>query len=123
MKHKPTIYRVWYNGQNGKHLVYIGRTKNNLTERIRQHHKKHPFQKVLKIDENTYIDYTEFNTVADMFVAEIILINQHKPPLNVDDKAKDELTLDLQLLELDWKVWDKPHLVRKWNGETTNNEI
>lgn len=115
------IYRVWYDSPNGAFIAYIGRTKNNLTERIRQHFKKHPFQKVLSIDKTTKIDYTEFKTVADMYVAEIILINQYKPPLNVDDKAKDDLTLDIKLPNLAWDVWNKPHLIEKWKRNSCVN--
>ena len=113
MKNKPTLYKIYY-----KHLlgdpVYIGRTKNNLTQRLRHHFFKHPFQKVVEVDAVSHIEYAEFATVADMFVAEIILINQIKPVLNVDDKAPDELTIKVDLSELEWKLWDKPHLLEKW---------
>jgi len=36
--------------------------------------------------------------------------------LNVDDKAPDELTIEIDLSGLDWKLWDKPHLIEKWKG-------
>jgi excinuclease UvrABC nuclease subunit len=108
------IYRVYYSADNGEFIAYIGRTRNNLTQRIRQHYFTHLFMRTLDINKTTRIEYTEFATVADMYIAEIILINEYKPPLNVDDKAKDEITLDIHLPPLEWKIWDKPHLIRKW---------
>ena len=67
--------------------------------------------------ENTRIEYAEFETVADMFVAEIVLINTLKPPLNVDDKAPDELTLNVDLSGIVWKPWDNEKLLNKWRTE------
>ena len=118
-----TIYRVWYrrmsttDNESDRFIAYIGRTKQDITQRIRQHYFTHPFMKTLDIDRTTYIDYTTFATVADMYVAEIILINLYKPPLNVDDKAKDDLTLDIKLPPIEWILWNKPHLIEKWAKE------
>ena len=113
-----TIYRVWYDSPSGEYIVYIGRTKNDLTQRLRQHFMTHPFQRTLDIYGVVRIDYAEFKTVADMYVAEIILINEHKPPLNVDDKAKDELTLPISIPRIEWLEWDKPDLMAKWKGDS-----
>ena len=119
---KPTLYRIYYNNPYFRsnpgetYLAYIGRTKNNLTSRLRQHFVNvHPFQKQLYIDNVAFIEYAEFNTVADMYVAEIVLINQLKPLLNRDDKAQDELTIPVDLSGIEWKLWDKPHLIKKWS--------
>ena len=118
-----TIYRIWYSKEpterdsSKEFLVYIGRTKNDLTQRIRQHFMEHPFQKKLDIKGVSHIDYTTFSTVADMYVAEILLINQYKPPLNVDDKARDELTLPIELPPIEWTRWEKPQLMEKWKND------
>ena len=114
------IYRIWYTRQptaedsSTEFLAYIGRTQNDLTQRIRQHFMGHPFQKKLDIRGVSHIDYTSFQSVADMYVAEIILINQYKPPMNVDDKAQDELTLPIELPPIGWSLWTKPQLMEKW---------
>ena len=113
-----TIYRIWYSVNScDEYIAYLGRTKNNLTQRLRNHFFKHPFQRTLDIGAVSHIDYTTFATVADMFCAEIILINRYKPPLNVDDKAQDELTLPLELPEIEWQLWDKPQLMEKWKQD------
>ena len=111
------IYRIWYSHYGEEFLVYIGRTKNDLTQRIRQHFMGHPMQKKLDIRGVSHIDYTKFETVADMYVAEIILINKFKPPLNVDDKARDELTLPIELPPISWLRWEKPQLMEKWMND------
>ena len=74
------------------------------------------FQRKLEISGVVKIDYTIFKSVADMYVAEIILINKHKPPPNVDDKAGDKLTLPIELPHLEWLEWSKPHLIKRWTG-------
>lgn len=111
------IYRIYYKSPEGEFIVYIGRTRNDLTQRLRQHFTGHPFQKKMDINLIARIDYCELKTVADMYVAEIIFINYYKPPLNVDDKAKDEITLKIDLSEINWIVWDKPNLIKKWRDK------
>ena len=117
---KPTLYKIYYfnpNAPDDVFLVYIGRTKNDLTARLRQHFTGHVMMKMLDIAGVDHIEYAEFATVADMYVAEIVLINTLKPPLNIDDKAKDELTIPVDLSGIEWKLWDKPHLIEKWGGK------
>lgn len=118
MKHKSILYKVYYMAPDGEFLAYLGRTKNNLTQRLRNHFvTHHKFQRKLEIGDYVRIEYAEFDTAADMFVAEIVLINQLKPPLNVDDKAQDELTIPIDLSHIKWQEWDKPHLLEKWKNE------
>lgn len=69
-----------------------------------------PMHRAIDIHNVTRIEFTELTTEADMNLYEIYLINLWKPPLNVDDKAKDSLTI--QLPELEWKEfcpsnWDE----------------
>ena len=67
--------------------------------------------------KETRVEVAEFETVANMYAAEIIYINLEKPPLNVDDKAHDALTLPVDLANVEWKPWEKGHLLEKWRGE------
>ena len=76
----------------------------------------HPLQKKIDIRCVSHFDYCTFKTVADMYVAEIIIINKDKPPLNVDDKARDELTLRIDF-PIFWTRWDKPELIEKWKKD------
>lgn len=59
----------------------------------------------------TKIEYAEFKTEADMNLYEIYFINLWKPPLNIDDKCHDDLTV--RLPEVEWKTFATP-LWEKW---------
>lgn len=104
------IYRIWY----GDILVYLGRTKQPLQSRIHGHLFKKPMHRSISINLVTKIEYAEFPTEADMNLYEIYFINLWKPPLNIDDKCKDELTIHLP--DIEWKTFITP-LWDKWERE------
>ncbi len=121
------LYRIWY----GKHLVYLGRTKQPLQARIRGHMFAAPMHRAIDIHNVTKIEYTELLTEADMNLYEIYYINRWKPPLNVDDKAKDNLTIVLpeliwkEFLPARWEEWKKelkPEGMYKWH-KSRNEKI
>jgi len=99
------LYRIWY----GDCLAYLGRTKQPLQSRIRGHMFAAPMHRAIDIHNVTHIEYTELQTEADMNLYEIYFINKYKPPLNVDDKARDNLTITLP--ELQWQ----PFIPKKWD--------
>lgn len=88
---RHTVYRIWY----GDIIVYVGRTNQPLSSRIRGHVLAKPMHRTIDINQITKIDYHEFNSEADMNLYEIYLILKLKPVLNVDDKCKDLLTVTL----------------------------
>ena len=104
------LYRIWYS----ETLVYLGRTKQPLQSRIHGHLFKNPMQRSISINLVTKIEYAEFQTESDMNLYEIYFINLWKPPLNIDDKCKDELTVTLP--DVEWKVFSTP-LWEKWKKE------
>ena len=104
------LYRIWY----GDVLVYLGRTKQPLQSRIHGHLFKKPMQRSISINLVTKIEYAEFQTEADMNLYEIYFINLWKPPLNIDDKCKDELTVHLP--DVEWQIFTTP-LWDKWKRE------
>lgn len=104
------LYLIWY----GSYIAYLGRTKQPLQARIRGHLLKKPMHRVIDIHNVTKIEYAEFQTEADMFLYEIYFINLWKPPLNIDDKAGDELTITLP--DVEWKLFETP-LWGKWKLE------
>lgn len=66
--------------------------------------------RTISIDMVTKIEFCELPTEADMNLYELYYILKLRPPLNVDDKAKDSLTVSLP--ELVWsefrtRLWDK----------------
>ena len=108
--HGFMLYRIWY----GNALVYLGRTKQPLQSRIHGHLFKKPMHRSISINLVTKIEYSEFQTEADMNLYEIYFINLWKPPLNIDDKCKDELTVHLP--DVEWKIFTTP-LWDKWKRE------
>lgn len=113
------LYRIWY----GDFIAYLGRTKQPLQARIRGHMFAAPMHRAIDIHNVTKIEYTMLPTEADMNLYEIYLINLWKPPLNIDDKAKDSLTIRLPALEWqgfhpanyeDWKRRLKSEDMYEW---------
>ena len=103
------VYRIYY----GDTIVYVGRTKQPLQSRIHNHFHKSAFTMLLDINYVSKIEYTMFNTAADMAVAEVYYINKYHSMLNKDDHMKDNLTFDVYILDnMKWTEfipvnWDK----------------
>ena len=104
------LYRFYYKEK----IVYIGRTKQPLQNRIRGHLFKLPMHRSIDINLVTKIEYAEFKTESDMNLYEIYYINLLKPSLNIDDKCRDELTI--RLPDAIWINY-KCHLWEKWKTE------
>lgn len=111
---KPILYKIYY----GDVLVYLGRTKQPLQNRLRGHFFKKPMHRVIDINQVTKIEYAEFETVADMYLYEIYYINRLKPSLNVDDLAHDEITVTLP--KVPFKEYNCP-LFERWKNEINKN--
>lgn len=115
-KKKFILYRIYY----GDDIVYLGRTKQPLQDRIRGHLFKKPMHRSICIDLVSKIEYAEFQTEADMNVYEVYFINLFRPPLNRDDKAHDSLTISLP--EVQWKLFSTP-LWEKWRKEIDQKDL
>lgn len=109
------LYRIYY----GSDIVYLGRTKQPLQDRIRGHLFQKPMHRNIDIDLVSRIEYAMFQTEADMNVYEIYFINLYHPPLNVDDKARDKLTIELP--EVEWILFSTP-LWGKWQIQIAGND-
>ena len=62
------LYKIYYD----KHLVYLGRTKQPLINRIKTHCFKDPTVRSIEIDKISKIEYCILQTEADMFIYEIL---------------------------------------------------
>ena len=107
------LYKIYY--EHG--IMYLGRTKQPLQDRIRGHLFKKPMHRSIDINLVSKVEYAEFESEADMNLYEIYYINLYKPPLNVDDKCKDKLTVALP--EVLWQEFDC-HLWNNWKDEINN---
>ena len=101
------VYKIYYSDE----LVYIGRTKQSLTDRLRMHFFGNPIVTKLDLFQISKIEYALLDTESDQFVYEVYLINLFHPMLNVHDMAHDDLTICLP--ELQFYVWDNS-IIDKW---------
>lgn len=104
------LYRIYYQDS----IVYLGRTNQKLQDRIRGHLFKKPMHRTIYIEHVSKIEYCEFESQADRNIYEIYFINLWKPALNIDDKAKGDVTICLP--EVEWKPFETP-LWEKWKKE------
>lgn len=108
------LYQIYY----GDALVYLGRTKQPLQDRLRGHFFQKPMHRKISIELTTKILYSEFQTEADMNLYEIYYILTKKPPLNVDDTTRDFPTVSLP--DVEWKEWRSP-IFDKWLSQIQAN--
>jgi excinuclease UvrABC nuclease subunit len=99
--------------------MYLGRTKQDLQQRIRGHFFSKFMHRKIDIYHTTKIEYAECKTEADLYLYEVYYINKYHPPLNVDDRAKDQLTV--QLPEIEWKIFEC-RLIEKWKSKISEEE-
>lgn len=110
------LYKIYY----GDALAYLGRTTQALNQRLHGHFFKHPNMREIDIRLVSKIEYAEFSSEADMYLYEIYFINKLKPPLNRDDKARDELTVDLP--QVKFNPFDCA-LMEKWEKEVGEKDV
>ena len=111
-KHKYIIYKIYYDSPTGEFIAYLGRTKQPINARLNGHFFQKPMHKKIDILQVSHIEVAECKTEADMFLYEIYYINKCKPPINADDKSKEELTISLP--ELDFETLHNESLMDKW---------
>lgn len=109
------IYKIYYSTEaGGNELVYIGRTDQPLNSRLQGHFFKAPMMQELDINRVSHIECAAFQTAADMYAMEVIMINRYKPKLNQSSKTRDELTIDFPYVP--FSPFKCPHLER-WRNE------
>lgn len=100
-------------------MVYLGRTNQPISNRLRGHFFAKPMHKKIDIKQVTKIEVSELKTEADMFIYEIYYINRLKPILNCDDKSRSEVTIKLP--ELEFKEF-KSKRMAVWKKEVAYKE-
>ena len=108
------LYKIYYDYDGKEKLVYLGRTKQPLRQRLYNHFFKPSLMRTLSLNITCKVEYTLCKTEADMNLYEIYYINLYKPTLNVDDKCKDDMTVSLP--DLEWIEW-KDDIINKWKDK------
>lgn len=109
------VYRIFY----GDELVYVGRTKQRLIDRMRAH-MLHTDKIKINPLEVTSIEYADCASEADMCLYEVYYINLWHPRLNEDAKAGDSLTVELP--ELIWVEFYCPEL-QQWRVKERQKQL
>jgi hypothetical protein len=104
---KHILYKIYYY----EDCIYLGRTEQPIANRLRGHFFSKPMHRKIHLPSVSRIEVAECNSTADMYLYEVYYINLLKPPLNLDDKANDELSVELP--ELNFLEY-KPKLYDKW---------
>lgn len=104
---KHILYKLYY----GAYCVYLGRTEQPISNRLRGHFFSKPMHRKIHLPSISKIEIAECTSTADMYLYEVYYINQLKPTLNLDDKADDDLSVNLpELMFAEYK----PKLQDKW---------
>jgi len=114
--HNFTLYKIFYQ----KQCVYLGRTKQPISARLRGHFFKKHMHKMIDIELVSRIEICSCKTEADMFLYEIYYISKLQPPLNTDDKPRDKLTIELPELEF---TEYKPKRMETWKKLLIEKEL
>jgi len=111
------LYKIYY----GDELVYVGRTKQELKQRLRNHFfGGNAMTKKIDIIQTTWIEYCLCKSEADMNLMEIYLICKYKPRLNKDDKPKDDLTIVIPEPQF-YHYWEP--IIDKWKSKQIEHLI
>ena len=109
------LYKIYYDDA----LVYLGRTKQPLSSRLRGHFFQKPMHRVIDINHVSKIEYASFPTEADMNLYEIYYILTLHPTFNVDDKTRDYPTVSLP--DVKWKNFWPPKM-EEWKEAVNKSE-
>lgn len=104
------IYRIYY----GDEIVYIGKTKQALSTRIKSHLYGRKYETRINIDRMTHIDYSVYKTPADWLLYHVYWVNKYHPRLNQTHKTSGHLTVSLPNVR--WVKYT-PLLLSKWRED------
>ncbi|MCM1234164.1 MAG: GIY-YIG nuclease family protein [Ruminococcus flavefaciens] len=113
--HEYIIYKIFYDSPTGEFIAYLGRTKQPINSRLNGHFFGKLMHKKLDVLQVSHIEIAECKTEADMFLYEIYYINKYKPPINADDKSREQLTIILP--ELEFETLHNEALMEKWRDK------
>lgn len=111
------LYKIYM----GHKCVYVDSTTVDLTATLRTHF----FGKdnILDIERVSKIEYVTMPSQADCLVYKTYYVNLNKPLYNKSDKARDELSENISLPDLNFLEYNNP-IIEKWkemlkNGQTS----
>lgn len=109
------LYKIYI----GRKCVYVGATNGDLTSMLRTHF----FGKENTLDLNyvSKIEYTTLPSFADCLVYKAYYVNSLKPIYNKAEKARDELSVSINLPTLNFIEYNNP-ILEKWKIMLNTNQ-
>ena len=110
------LYKIYM----GHKCVYIGSTTGDLTATLRTHFFGK--ENTLDIERVSKIEYVALPSYADCLVYKTYLVNLNKPLYNKSDKARDELSNNIELPNVNFVEYNNP-IIDKWKVMLKNEQI
>lgn len=109
------IYQIYF----GHRCVFIGITNIDLTSELRV---KFFGQNAIDVSRVSKIEYAILPSMADCFVYQAYLINSIKPLYNKVGKARDVISQEIILPEVNFIEYNNP-IVDKWKEMLKTEQI
>lgn len=110
------LYKIYM----GHRCIYIDITTGDLTATLRT--KFFGKDNILDLERISKIEYAILPSQADCFVYKAYLVNLIKPIYNKSDRARDMISQDIALPELNFIEYNNP-IVDKWKNMLKNEQL
>ena len=89
----------------GDQWIYVGKSANNIDQRIYDHSKDKRFE----VYPDAVIEYCELNSKTDMDITESMLIKTMHPVINITDKTDGSIPFCFQEEMIIWNPYSRQH--------------
>lgn len=110
------LYKIYM----GHKCVYVGETVGDLTATLRTHF--FGGDNTLELERVSKIEYTILPSQADCFVYKAYLVNSLKPIYNKSERARDTLSQNIILPELNFIEYNNP-IIDKWKNMLKTEQL
>ena len=110
------IYKIYI----GHKCVYVGITNSDFTATLRVHFFGK--ENTLDIEHVSKIEYIALPSFADCLVYKTYYVNLNKPLYNKSEKARDNLSGNIILPELNFIEYQNP-IIDKWKLMLKNEQL
>lgn len=90
------MYFVYRFLDNENNILYVGKTKNSLNNRIRQHFSENGHLDKKCYEKVSFIEYIELKNKIEMDIKELYYINKWKPIFNSKDKNDEDFDFTIE---------------------------
>lgn len=112
------VYKIYI----GHKCVYIDATNIDLTATLRMHFFNAKNLTNINLENVSKIEYVALPSYADCLVYKAYLINSIKPLYNKLDKARDTLSENMVLPELNFVEYNNP-IIDKWKNMLKTEQL